>query len=129
MSKLTEKQEKYCVNRATGMNQKDSYIDAYDTSKMKDDTIYRAACELEKDYKITTRIDELRKEARSERIINTIQKKELLTEWIYDADTSKTDRLKALDILNKMDGEYTEKIEAKQEVKISIDSDADSWGN
>lgn len=128
MSKLTEKQEKYCVNRATGMNQKESYIDAYDTSNMKEDTIYRAACELEKDYKITTRIDELRKEARSDRIINTIQKKELLTEWIYDADTSKGDRLKALDILNKMDGEYTEKIEAKQEVKISIDSDADSWG-
>ena len=109
--KLTAKQEKYCENRAAGMNQADSYRDAYDTENMKEETIYNEAYKLEKDHEITTRIEELRKEARSERIINTIQKKELLTQWIYDGETSKNDRLKAMDILNKMDGEYITRVE------------------
>jgi len=125
---LTEQQEKYCVNIVSGMSQTAAYKDAYDAKDMKIESIYVEASKLMDNPKITLRIEELRKEARSDRIINTIQKKELLTQWIYDADTSKTDRLKALDILNKMDGEYTEKIEAKQEINISIDSDADTWG-
>lgn len=112
MTKLTEKQEKYCVNRAIEeMNQTDAYKNAYDTSNMKDETIYSEACKLDKDQKITTRIEELRKEARSDKVINTIQKKELLTQWIYDDDNSKSDRLKAMDILNKMDGDYITKVE------------------
>ena len=125
---LTEQQEKFCLNIASGMNQTAAYKDAYNSQNMKIEAIYVEASRLMDNPKIILRIEELRKEARSDRIINTIQKKELLTQWIYDDDTSKGDRLKALDILNKMDGEYIEKLESKQEVKIVVDEDFDSWG-
>ena len=126
---LTAKEEKFCQNIAIdNMTQIDAYKNSYNAENMGDDTIYVKACELAKKDKIKVRIEELRKQAYSERIINTIQKKELLTNWIYDGESSKADRLKAMDILNKMDGEYIEKVEAKQDIKISMDNDLDNWG-
>jgi phage terminase small subunit len=67
--------------------------------------------------KIALQIEELRKEARKEVIMNTIQRKEWLTNLIMqDEKASKTDKLKALDILNKMDGEYVTKIQGEVEL-------------
>jgi len=107
---LTEQQERFCVNIVSGMNQTAAYKDAYDAEKMKIETIYVEASRLMDDPKITLRIEELRKEARNDKIIDTMQRKEMLTQWFFD-DTKKEDsRLKALDMLNKMDGEYIEKV-------------------
>nr|DAW53143.1 MAG TPA: Terminase small subunit [Caudoviricetes sp.] len=59
-----------------------------------------------KDY-----IEELQEKAKGNRIMTAIERKEFLTKMILKEETKDTDRLKALDILNKMDGEYTQKVE------------------
>ena len=121
---LTDKQEKFCINVASGMTLCDAYKNSYDAENMKDDTIYSKACLLAKEDKIRARIDELRKEARTDKIMSAAKRKEWLTEMIMnDIDASKTDKLKAMDILNKMDGEYITKIEGNldlSEIRVEI---------
>ncbi len=56
-------------------------------------------------------IEELQEKAKGNRIMTAIERREFLTLMIKDGAVKDTDRLKALDILNKMDGEYTQKVE------------------
>ena len=56
-------------------------------------------------------INELQEKTKTSRIMTAIERKEFLTKMILKEETKDTDRLKALDILNKMDEEYTQKVE------------------
>ena len=56
-------------------------------------------------------IEELQEKAKGNRIMTAIERREFLTKMILKEETKDTDRLKAVDILNKMDGEYTQKVE------------------
>ena len=56
-------------------------------------------------------INELQEKTKTSRIMTAVERKEFLTKMILKEETKDTDRLKALDILNKMDGEYTQKVE------------------
>lgn len=60
--KLTAKQEAFVQGLIAGLSQTDAYKQAYDTSRMKDDTIYSRASELAKDGKVTVRYKELLKQ-------------------------------------------------------------------
>lgn len=130
---LTDKQEKFCINIALkGMTQIDAYKDAYDAENMGDDTIYVAASNLISNHKISIRINELREKAASSKIMSAIQRKEWLTDMVLnDTEANKTDKLKALDILNKMTGEYTTKLEGniqlsyEDKLKEMTDEDED----
>ena len=114
---LTDKQEKFCLNIVSGMNQADAYRNSYDAQNMADDTIYAEASKLMSNHKVTTRIEKLRDKAANSSIMSAIQRKEFLTNMILnDTDANRTDKLKALDILNKMDGEYITKIEADVDI-------------
>ena len=114
---LTEKQDKFCINIVAGMSQTDAYKNSYNAENMSIEAIYVEASRLMDNPMIALRIEELRKEARKEVIMNTIQRKEWLTKLIMqDEKASKTDKLKALDILNKMDGEYVTKIQGEVEL-------------
>ena len=127
---LTAKEEKFSVNVATGMTLTDAYKNAYNAENMKDETIYVKACELAKKDKIKVRIEQLRNEASNEAILNTIQKKLVLTN-IIKSSNSDNDRMKAIDILNKMDGEYVTKIvgnvDVSYESKIKEVVDTDEY--
>ena len=76
-----------------------------------------SASRLLRNVKINKYIKELQDKAESKDIMTTIQKKEFLTKMILDdPGANRNDRLKALDILNKMDGEYVEKIKAEVDI-------------
>lgn len=114
---LTDKQEKFCINVASGMTLCDAYKNSYDAENMQDNTIYNKASDLSKKGEIRERIEQLRKEARTDTIMTAIQRKQFLTDMIMkDTEANRTDKLKALDILNKMDGEYVEKIKAEVDI-------------
>ena len=51
--------------------------------------------------------------------MTAIERREFLTSMIKDGAVKDTDRLKALDILNKMDGEYTQKVEVNGNVNTN----------
>ena len=61
-------------------------------------------------------IEELQKKAQSSRIMSAVERKEWLTKVLNDDNAKLNDKLKALDILNKMDGEYTERVQLSGEV-------------
>lgn len=59
--------------------------------------------------RIQRRIVELQSEMDSHKIMDAAERRELLTRFARDEDTGKTDRLRAMDLLNKMDGVYINK--------------------
>ena len=70
---------------------------------------------------ITTRIKELAAQADSPKSMSATRRKEKLTELAEDDDPNVA--MKAIDLLNKMDGEYVQKVEAAvtNAVNISIE--------
>ena len=124
---LTDKQEKFCVNVATGMTLADAYKNSYNTDNMVDNSIYCESSKLMSNPKIIQRVEELRKEIRADKIMSAVQRKEFLTNMIMnDIEANRTDKLKALDILNKMDGEYITKVEANvdlSDIRVEIRDD------
>jgi phage terminase small subunit len=118
---LTDKQEKFAQGVALeGMSLSDAYRAAYDTSRMKDKTINEKACVLAKDGKIAARIAELRTELAKPSIMTAQQRMEWLTKIINDENESTKNRLSASDQMNKMQGEYVQKVEANVNTDVTI---------
>ena len=118
---LTDKQEKFAQAVALeGMSLSDAYRSAYDTARMKDKTINEKASILAKDDKITARVAELRASVVSPKIMSAQERMEWLTQLIGNDNVGTTDRLRAIDIMNKMQGEYVQKVEAEVKNAISI---------
>lgn len=119
---LTEKQEKFVRSLVEGMTQADAYRSAYSTKNMSDKTIHEAASRLASDSKVSARLSELRNELTKGTIMTAQKRLEWLTALI-DGENDINAKLKAIDIMNKMQGEYTQKIEANvtNEVNINIE--------
>jgi hypothetical protein len=109
---LTAKQEKFARGIAEGMTQAEAYRSAYNTSRMTDKSVIEKASELASNVNITARLRELRDMAAKPTIMTAQQRKEWLTEVINDSEIDINARLKASDQLNKMDGEYVQKVQA-----------------
>ena len=117
---LTAKQEAFVQNILQGMSQADAYRSAYDASKMTDKTIHEKASLLASQDKIKARLNELRGQLANEKIMSAQKRMEWLTGLVMSEEASNTDKLKALDILNKMDGEYVQKIAAEVQTETTI---------
>lgn len=118
---LTAKQERFVQCIIEGMSQADAYRSAYSAKKMSDNAVYREASLLVDSPKIAQRLNELRNQIAGEKIMSAQKRAEKLTEFIADPDPGIA--MKAIDLLNKMTGEYVQKVEAdvKSEVTISIE--------
>ena len=103
---LTDKQERFaqCI-ALEGMNQSDAYRECYNTENMAETTIWESASRLANDCKVVARVKELRGECVSPKIMSAKERREKLTELINTDDPNVI--MKAIDLLNKMDGEYT----------------------
>jgi phage terminase small subunit len=90
---------------------------------MTDKSIHESASRLMNDVKVSARLTELREQIASKSIMTAQQRMEWLTELINNAEAGTTDRLRAIDIMNKMQGEYVQKVEAnvQQEVTINVE--------
>lgn len=121
-SMLTPKQEQFVQNMVKGMSQADAYRAAYSSNKMSDKTIHEAASRLANDSKISARLSELRGQLTKETIMSAQRRLEWLTE-VINGEEDINAKLKALDIMNKMQGEYVQKVEANvtSEVNINIE--------
>jgi len=117
---LTENQEQFVQNIIKGMNQAEAYRSAYPRQRMSDKTIYEAASRLMANSKIVARLKELRDMAATPNIITAQKRKEWLTEVINDPDIDINVRLKASDQLNRMEGEYTQKVESEVKSTVNI---------
>lgn len=117
---LTAKQEQFAQNIIKGMSQADAYRSAYNTKRMADKTIHENASRLANDGKIAARIAELRGELAKETIMTAQERLEWLTDAIQNDDVSINDKLKAIDIMNRMQGEYVQKVQAEVTNAVNI---------
>jgi phage terminase small subunit len=113
---LTANQEEFVKNIIAGMSQADAYRSAYPKQKMSDKTVWEAASRLMKNDKVVARLSELRKELAKPSIKTAQERLEWLTKLIDNVEEGTNEKLKAIDIMNKMDGLYVQKISG--EIKI-----------
>lgn len=117
---LTAKQEKFVQNIIEGMNQADAYRSAYSCKNMSDNSVYVNASKLASDAKVALRLKELRDELAKPSIMTAQERLEWLTRLINSEEETTGDKLKAADIMNKMQGEYTQKVEASVTNAVNI---------
>jgi phage terminase small subunit len=132
---LTGKQEKFVQGIIEGKSQAEAYRSAYSCKNMSDNAIYREASVLMKDPKISQRVNELREQMMQERVMSAQERLELLTRIAkgeeperitqivegvpceFEVPASLKSRQTAIDLMNKMTGEYTTKIEGDIKIK------------
>ena len=100
--------ENFCLEIVQSGNGTEAYKKA--GYKVKSDNAAAVgAAKLLRKAKVQKRIAELRSEMDSHKIMDAVERRELLTQFARDEETGKADRLKAMDLLNKMDGIYINK--------------------
>lgn len=133
---LTPKQERFVQNMVKGMSQRRSYLDAFPRSKKwKPETVDNKASKLFNSDEILARYNEIIKKSEDEAIMSAIERKKWLTKVIYgeikdkqvfftdgeadtvDIEANVTTKMKAINILNKMTGDYI------QDIRLSGDKD------
>ncbi len=125
-AKLNVRQEQFVQELAKGTTQRQAYLLAYPSSKKwKPETVDSWASKLANSYKISTRLEELRREIEEE---NKISRKKIIDELADGAFATKrpqtyTEKLKALEMLIKVLG--YEKPEGVEEAAKSKDRHAD----
>ena len=117
---LTPKQEQFVQNIIQGMSQADAYRSAYSCKNMSDNAIYVNASKLASDAKVALRLKEIRDMNARPSIMTAQKRKEWLTEVINDPEVDINARLRASDQLNKMEGEYVQKVETELKNAVSI---------
>ena len=135
---LTAKQEAFVKNIIDGMSQADAYRNAYPNQKMSDKTIHESASRLMSNHKVVARLKELREELIKPTIMSAQERLEYLTRVIKgeeleqyatyidgervleDQPPSIKTKLSAVDIMNKMQGEYVQKVEAEVSNAVNI---------
>lgn len=133
MTKLTPKQERFIQNIVSGMSQRQAYKESYNAKNMTDESIDVEACKLFNDSKISQRYQELTEKLQDKAIMTAQERMKWLTEVvnniIKEQDEKEADlntKMKAIDILNKMSGEYTTKIEGDiglTSIRVDIDEE------
>lgn len=120
MKELNIKQKSFCEFYVASGNATDSAIKAgYKEKYARTNTD-----KLLKNTTILRYIKELREKTKSKRIMNVVERKEWLTNVIKSEKAKMTDKLTAINILNKMDGEYeyTQKIQLSGELKTESEN-------
>lgn len=134
---LTPKQEKFVMNIIDGMSQADAYRNSYDVKKMSDKTVWEKASRLMSDDKVRARLQELRDQMMKPSIMSAQERLEYLTRVIKGEELEETyewddgeritcntpasirTRLQAMDLMNKMQGVYTTKIEGSIDTSLN----------
>lgn len=135
---LTKKQEMFVQNIINGMSQREAYKNAYSVKSMSDNAVDREASLLMKNTKVAQRFAELRDELVKPTILSAQERLEYLTrvikgeerekvhkifdgeDYAYDEEADISTKLKAIDLMNKMSGEYVQKIDANVNADVEI---------
>lgn len=112
--------EKFAQGIASGLSQRKAYRAAFPNSvKWKDETVDVKASELRKNDKVLVRLEELAQKASNDAIMDAAERKEWLTKVIKSGMEETKDKLKAIDLLNRMDGTYVTKVEVDANVNVT----------
>lgn len=105
--KLTEKQKQFAEYYAQCGNATESYVRAGYSKKLAN----THASKLLQNTTIQEYIQELTKKSRNDRILSALQRQEILSDIARNDENYPSDRIKSIDTLNKMTGEYLQKVQ------------------
>lgn len=109
--KLNPKQKRYCRERAAGKNRGEAYVAAGYSDKDATASAYRLEHFMKCSEKIRAEIDRLTAAADKGAILDRKARQALLTEMALDTEEKTDNRLRATDMLNRMSGDYTDRVE------------------
>jgi phage terminase small subunit len=116
---LTAKQENFAKAVALdGMNYSEAYRSYYKVNRMTDKSIWDAASKLASHPEVSQRIAELKSEVMTPKVMSAQKRAERLTELAESDDPNVS--MKAIDLLNKMTGEYVQKVQAEVQTETTI---------
>lgn len=105
--------ERYTQCVISGMTQAAAYREAYPRAKKwTDKTVYSKAWKLHHMPEIQERIKELQAEAAAAAVMDRQERLETLTAIARDEHMHPKQRMQAIDILNKMDAVYVQRVDA-----------------
>jgi len=110
--KLNARQKSFCEFYVASGNATESAIKAGYSEKYTNKNVSK----IRQNTAVQEYIKELQEKAKTNRIMTAVERREFLTEVIKNGNEKLQDRLKALDILNKMDSEYIEKMQLSGQV-------------
>ena len=113
--KLNARQKSFCEFYVASGNATESAIKAGYSEKYTNKNVSK----IRQNTAVQEYIKELQEKAKTNRIMTAVERREFLTEVIKNRNERLQDRLKALDILNKMDGEYIEKMQLSGQVNTN----------
>lgn len=132
MGKLKNlKHEKFIQNIVKGMSQRQAYKDAFNVN-YDENAIDNNASKLFKRAEVQTRYNELLEKLEEKSIMTAKERMKWLTDVVNgeikdrNKEAFMSDKMKAIDILNKMSGEYTTKLEGNigvTTVRVDIDEE------
>lgn len=107
------KKEKYAQGIAAGMTQRQAFLASHPRStRWNERTVDNNASKLFNTKEIQERIEELKQAAADAAILTRKERMVMLSEIAKDKKKIDKSRLQAIDILNKMDGDYVKRVEA-----------------
>lgn len=121
INKLTDKQEKYCQYRMQGMSQRQAYRKAFPNNRQADEVVDSQASRLEKNVKVSARLKELREKVQKKGILTVQQILELLTKDAQSGELKAQDRHRAMDMILKVNGAYTQNIQMNANVDMKVE--------
>jgi len=116
---VTERQKKFAEYYAQCGNAAQSAIQAGYSKKYANTN----ASKLLQNTTITEYIKQLTEDAQTARIMTARERQAILSDIAKDAQNELSDRIRAIDTLNKMTGEYTQKVSIDGDVGVKIVDD------
>lgn len=116
---MTERQKKFAEYYAQCGNAAQSAIQAGYSKKYANTN----ASKLLQNTTITEYIKQLTEDAQTARIMTASERQAILSDMAKNGKNSPADRIRAIDTLNKMTGEYTQKVSIDGDVGVKIVDD------
>ena len=125
MKKLTTKQESFAnAYVLNGGNATDAYRQSYTWQGMSDNALSVEACRTLALPNVSLRVQELRQPMIQEAVASIEERKKLLSEAVRkglgNGKMTPKDGLRAVDLLNQMDGLYVTRTESKNAVIVKL---------
>ena len=132
--KLTMKQEKFVQEVIRTGNQRQAYKTAYPNTRMSEASVdsepsamLNGTGKYAKNPKVSKRYHELlaeaekiKEEQQRKNILTRLDREELLSEIAKKKTAEDSDRIRAIDVLNRMNADYTDKVNIEGSVPIVL---------
>ena len=115
--------EKFIQNIVSGMSQRQAYREAFPSAKKWKDSVVDSRASDLFSGKVLVRYQELIKQQETEALLTRHEKRKLLADVARDKTEKSENRIRAIDLDNKMEGEYTEKLSIDGDFGMNISVD------